>query len=317
MNAPRTLLIADRFAESHRDTLSRYPGGAEQTDQAIIAAAPWPVERVTSQEATPTLIESFDLHLVGNLQQARPELLNALARQGRHVMFEHDLRICYRRGNFPGALDPIHRWLSRCICPHHRLRPVMASSLGMIFLTHLQLSVYRLNPFFRPPAIRVLGSSAFGQHFFDRVARVRNESPRRDRQGTCIAYSAHRIKGYPAALSYCRERGIEPQVVRNLGPMEVLDLLQRCRSFVFLPTQMEPAGRMPVEARFLGCEVVTNRHVGVAGESWWHLPDTQALDVLRDAGPRFWRLVQQLRELKAFGSRQAGETSRRLQESAR
>jgi hypothetical protein len=267
--------------------------------------------------ATPALLESFDLHVVGNLHQARPELLNTLARLSRHVLFEHDLRICNESGNFPAALDPVHRWLSRCFCRHHRLRPVLASSMGMIFLTHLQLSAYYRNPFFRPPAVRVLGSSVFGQHFFDRVARVRNESTRRDRHGTCIAYSAQRIKGYSAALAFCRERGIEPQVVRNLGPMEVLDLLQRCRSFVFLPTQMEPGGRMPVEARFLGCEVVTNRHVGVAGESWWHLPDTQALEVVRDAGPRFWRLVGQLMELRASGNRQAGETPRRLQESVR
>jgi hypothetical protein len=99
--------------------------------------------------------------------------------------------------------------------------------------------------------------------------------------------------------------------------MEVLDLMQRSARFVFLPAQLEPAGRMPVEARFLGCEVVTNRHVGVSGEAWWHLPDSRALEALRDAGPRFWRIVQQLWEMKASGCRQVGETASRLQEIER
>jgi hypothetical protein len=317
MKAPRTLFIADMFAESRRDAYSRYPGGAEQTDQAIIEAAPWPVEPIASQEATPAILERFDLHVVGNLQELRPELIETFARLGRHVLFEHDLRICCRRGNFLTAKDPFHRWLGWCVCRHRRLRPVLASSMGMIFLTHLQLSAYRRNPFFRPPAVQVLGSSVFGRDFFDRGARIRSEPDRHERRGFCVAYSANRIKGYAAALAYCRKRGIEPQVIRNLSPTEVLDMLQGCRGFVFLPAQLEPAGRMPVEARFLGCEVVTNRHVGVAGESWWHLPDDQALEVVRDAGPRFWRMIIQLITLKASGSGQAEETSQLLQEPAR
>ncbi len=317
MNPPRTLFIADLFAEFHRDAFSRYPGGAEQTDQAILAAAPWPVEKITSQEATPDILEDFELHVVGNLQQARPELLEAFARLRRHVLFEHDLRICNWRGNFPAAPGCFHRWLGWCVCRHLLLRPVLASSRGMIFLTHRQLSVYRGNPFFRPPAVRVLGSSVFGQEFFERVARSRSAPDGYKRRGLCIAYSAHRIKGYAAALAYCRRRGIEPRVIRNFSPAEVLDTLQDCRGFVFLPTQMEPAGRLPVEARFLGCQVVTNRHVGVAAESWWHLPDDQALEVVRDAGPRFWRMVLELMELKASGQRPGAEATQGVEEAAR
>ncbi len=299
MAAPRTLFIADQFADTDRDSENRYPGGAEQTDRAVIEAAPWPVDRVTARDATPALLERYDLHVIGNLARARPELLQALARLGRHVLFEHDLRICRRRGNFPATLDPVHRWLGRCVCPHRRWQPVLASSLGMIFLTTLQLSVYRGNPFFNPPEVRVLGSSVFGRDFFDRVDRVRRAPPAHVREGSCILQSSHRIKGTRAALRYCRRRGITPYGIRNLAPDEVLDRLERSRRFVFLPTHLEPAGRMPVEARFLGCEVVANAHVGVAGEPWWRLPDDQALEVLRDAGPRFWRLAGELRAARA------------------
>lgn len=309
MKAPRTLFLADKFVESDRDCLSRYPGGAEQTDHAVIEAAPWPVERVTAAEATPALLGEFDLHVIGNLQHARGDLLEELARLGRHVLFEHDLRICYKRGNFPAALDPVHRWKNRCVCPHRRLRPVLASSLGMIFLTRLQLQAYLQNPFFRPPAVLVLGSSVFGREFFDLAGRVERTVAPEERRGTCIAWSAHAIKGYRSALAYCRERNIEPHVIRNLSPAEVLHTMQRCRRFVFLPARMEPAGRMPVEARFLGCEVVINEHVGVAGEPWWRLPDAPALEVLRDAGPRFWRMVERLRSAGRSGCVQRGKDS--------
>jgi hypothetical protein len=303
MDAPRTLFIADKFAESVRDEQSAYPGGAEQTDQAVLEAAPWPVARVAAAEATPVLLERFDLHVVGNLQSADSRLIATLAHLGRHVLFEHDLRICNHRGNFPAALDPVHRFLGRCTCRHRRLQPVIASALGMIFLTRLQQSAYRSNPFFKPPESDVLGSPVFAQSFFERIARLKRGGERRD---TCIAWSAQRIKGFRAAREWCRRRGIEPQVIRRLNPPAVLDLMQRCHRFVFLPTQMEPAGRMPVEARFLGCEVVVNRHVGVTGEPWWRLPDAQALEVLKDAGPRFWRLVCRFQQTRALERKPAG-----------
>jgi hypothetical protein len=57
---------------------------------------------------------------------------------------------------------------------------------------------------------------------------------------------------------------------------------------------MEWAGRMPVEARFLGCNVVINDNVGVAGESWWDLSDDLAYGILKDTPARFWRIVEKL-----------------------
>lgn len=303
MAAPRTLFIADQFADADRDPENRYPGGAEQTDEAILDAAPWPVDRVAARDAGPALLERYDLHVIGNLSLAQPELLQALARLGRHVLFEHDLRICRWRGNFPATLDPVHRWLGRCVCPHRRWRPIVASSLGMIFLTHRQLSVYRRNPFFCPPEVRVLGSPVFDRAFFERVDRLRRSLLAPERAGTCILHSPNRIKGTREALRYCRRNGIDPHGLRDLPSETVLDLLERSRRFVFLPTHLEPAGRMPVEARFLGCEVVANAQVGVTGEPWWRLPDAPALEILRDAGPRFWRHVAELRAAKGSGRR--------------
>lgn len=47
-----------------------------------------------------------------------------------------------------------------------------------------------------------------------------------------------------------------------------------------------------LEARFLGCEVISNDNAGVCGEPWWRLPHDLALEVARDAPARFWRIVE-------------------------
>jgi hypothetical protein len=55
-----------------------------------------------------------------------------------------------------------------------------------------------------------------------------------------------------------------------------------------------------VEARFLGCEVVSNERLGVAGEPWWNEPDEVGLEVLRSAAERFWAMVERFRSARAL-----------------
>lgn len=286
----RILFIADQFAESPRDAISRYPGGAELTDAAVIEASPWPIETVRITELRTAHLRDFDVHLVGNLEQATPEQCEAIAALGRSVLFEHDYRMCRWRGDFALATSPYHRKLWRCNC---RLKPwlrLLESARGAIFLTHRQLGIYRTNPFVRLPRHAVLGCSVMGSEFLAAVARFRSAGSPQGR-GTYVLYSGHATKGYKQALAYCKKQGIEPVVVRDATPKEVLASLAGAARVVFLPQWPEPASRVALEARFLGCELVSNDALGVAGESWWHSPDELAFEFVREAPRRFWTLV--------------------------
>jgi hypothetical protein len=113
-------------------------------------------------------------------------------------------------------------------------------------------------------------------------------------------FSPNRIKGYAPSLRWADERGHLVRVLKNLRPNELLDALEASERLVYLPIGLEPAGRLPVEARLLGCEVVVNAHVGVAGEAWWQTDDrARALEFLGDAPRRFWRLVEDLSNARA------------------
>lgn len=165
------------------------------------------------------------------------------------------------------------------------------NALGAIFLTHRQLNIYRTNPFVKLPRSAVLGCSVMGSEFFDAVARFRASGAPAG-SGTRIIYSGHSTKGYEQALAYCRAHGIEPLVIRDATPQEVLNSFANGARLVFLPQWPEPASRVAVEARFLGCEIISNDALGVAGESWWHASDDLAFDFVREAAPRFWALVE-------------------------
>jgi hypothetical protein len=290
----RTLFLADQFDDTARTARERNAGGAELTDAAAIAACPWPITCRKLSELRRGEIGDYELVVVANSQSARPEQLAELAASARYVAFEHDLRICRWRGNFVRAVDPWHRRAQRCWCPHLDQRSFFANAAGLIFLTSFQERIYRQNPFFACAESRVLGSSLFDPASLSRAAR---ESAEGSRSGTCVFASPNRIKGYETAAEYCRARGIVPAVIANLKPQEVLSLFAGSERFVYLPIGPEWAGRMVVEARLLGCEVVVNANVGVAGEPFWRGSSANARDFLARGPDRFWSLVAELARL--------------------
>lgn len=63
------------------------------------------------------------------------------------------------------------------------------------------------------------------------------------------------------------------------------ELLARYERFVFLPTVLEPFGRVVAEAWAAGCEIVTN---GLVGARYWLEEDPEAID---RAAEDFWGVV--------------------------
>jgi len=291
----RVLFVADQFSDATRSRAERHPGGAELTDEAAIAACPWSLSTTTFHMLASSgvgALEQSDIIVVGNSETASSEQLLAIARTGRHVTFEHDLRICRWRGNFPSGRDYAHRMLQRCWCAQAAQRELFERARGAIFLTRLQESYYRKNPFFACPATLVLGSSLFGPALLEAAAST--PADRGVRSGASVFASPHPVKGYRQAIRYCRQHGLAPKEIRGLSPPQVLQHFAASRSFVYLPIGPEWAGRMLVEARLLGCQVVTNELAGVASEPFWQGDRDGAVSFLADGPHRFWRLVEEL-----------------------
>lgn len=283
----RILFIADQYKDAPRTKHVRHPGGAELTDDAAINACPHPLDVIRFSDLEPSKLDDYDLLVIGNSGTATPQQLAAIADTGRHVSFEHDLRICNWRGNYVASPEPLHRFAQVCMCRHSALQKFYAKARGIVYLTTLQQRRFDTNLFFAGAPSAILGCSLFGAAFFERV----ENRHRGAREGTAVFGSRNKVKGFKAAYDHVVQGGEEPVVIKDLPPDGVLDLFERTDRFVYLPKGPEWAGRMPVEARFLGCEVTTNELVGVAGEPWWAWPDEDALAYLRDGPDRFWRLV--------------------------
>lgn len=288
----RILFLADQFADVHRDKVHRYPGGAELTDQAVLEAAPCPVELRTFDALSEQDFERATVCIVGNANRAASKQIDRVARFPRTVLFEHDMRICKHRGNMYSWSRPLHRAFHFCTCRRRDMLALTRASAGVVFLTTYQRRIFEKNPWYRSPRTRVLGSSVFSKAA---LAQFSPRTPGGNRSiEICLSYSAFREKGFAISMDYARTISKDPFVIKNLKPEEVLEVFRDARRFVHLPPSPEWAGRLPVEARFMGAEVIANNHVGVVLEPWWSLPDEQALAVLSGAAKRFWDFVDEL-----------------------
>jgi hypothetical protein len=270
-------------------------GGAARTDEAAIAVCPWPVDCVRTTSLDVAVLDRYDAIILGNLEDATTEQLAALSRLGRHVLFEHDYRMCRFRGDHRHSF--VHRVTDRCWCRQRRFGALFESARGAIFLTQGQLDRYRANPFLHLPPNEVLGCSIMGDGFFATVERYRKNPPRK--HGTAVVFSHEPHKGFHEAVARCRTLGVEPIILKDPDQSKLLEAIARVERLVFTPVWFEPASRLVVEARYLGCSVVTNDRVGVTGEAWWSQPDEVGFEVLRSAAGRFWEIVARLMQAPA------------------
>ncbi len=285
------LFLADMVGQSFRTQEDKYTGGAELTDMVAAASCPWRITHKKISDLDIGELFNFDLLILSNSQSISAEAQSAIINHGRYILFEHDVRICDWRGNMIVSPDFNHWWSGKCECPHTRLQPLFRYATGIIFLTNRQKKIYESNPFFTPhPQTKILGCSLFEEKLFDQVFKKKNYIP--SKKQTVILYSTNQAKGFETALTFCHTRNISPTIIHNFSYEKLLNVFSESHQCIFLPEGPESAGRVPVEARLLGCDIVTNQHVGVEGEKWWKKSKAEALDFLKAAPDNFWNIIR-------------------------
>lgn len=243
-------------------------GGAELTQQAFRDAAP---DGITVVDCPPEGgWPQVDLFVVQNCTQYDPDVTYALEASGVPVVkYHHD------------------------VGPHvnPRLMSYFRSDAENLFCSPLQRQTMeqRLGPFaggqLCPPAMDL-------QRFRD----ARQEQ----RHGTVwLGNMLNHGKGLRLAVEWAERNGpvrfygdgpLRPSGhnVNDWGPIsydEVPALLGRSEQLLFLPTAIEPFGRVIAEAWAAGCEIVTNELVGA---KWWI---DEAPDALGEGATEFWDII--------------------------
>ena len=101
----------------------------------------------------------------------------------------------------------------------------------------------------------------------------------KDRKGWLVLGSNSWVKGAGTAEQYCKDNGLDYEVVWNLPYQELLRKLSQAEGFVYLPSGWDTCPRMVIEAKLLGCQLIINDNVQHAREDWF----TSAWESLRSS----------------------------------
>jgi len=234
------------------------PGGAELTQAGFRGAAPEGIEIV---DCAPGAVDpGLDRYVVHNCVQYTLEDLAPL--EGKSVVkYWHDVG--------PWLVPEVREWLER-----HALN---------ICCSPLQAEHMSIDALCVPPPVDIA-------RFAEAATHVNG-----NRRG---AVSVGSWRNYGKAPHRAAEWGqshggidfygggpLAPQGSAEVPYEEMPALLAGYETFVFLPSVLEPFGRVVAEAWAAGCEIVTN---GLVGARYWLELDPEAIATAADD---FWGLV--------------------------
>ena len=96
-----------------------------------------------------------------------------------------------------------------------------------------------------------------------------------------IMESQNKNKGFPQAVNYCRSNDIEFDAIPFLTQENFFSELAKTETLVLFPQWLETFCRVAVEARVLGCKLITNKALGCASEPFFKLKGKELLDEIR------------------------------------
>jgi glycosyltransferase involved in cell wall biosynthesis len=279
------IFVADLFAE-------QYAGGAELTSDALIEASPTLVKKVHAKNLTVEFLQqNVDAFWIfGNFSSINWSLIPVIAANLRYAVLEYDYKFCLHRS----IEKHKHETGQECDCHKRQLGQMVAgfyqAADAIFWMSEQQRARYteRFPNMLGHRNSHVL-SSVFDSRFFDKIEQIKSKTS--DRSGWIVLGSQSWIKGYEDAVKWCEDNGKKFQSYWDVPYEELLDVMSRSEGFVYLPRGGDTCPRMVIEAKLLGCEVVTNDNVQHAAEKWWNANPDDVCDYLKGRPDVFWAVV--------------------------
>ena len=79
------------------------------------------------------------------------------------------------------------------------------------------------------------------------------------------------------ALLYCKAKGMDYRLINPCSYKEFITELSKNNTFVFFPKTLETLCRVVVEAKMLGCKIITNGNVSALEEDWFNLESSEII----------------------------------------
>ena len=248
------IYISDFFVE-------HIAGGGELVDDCLIkhlSSRGFSVSRVQSNSVTPVFIQQnkdkfFIVSNFVNLDKPQKKALENC----RYIIYEHDHKYILERDPSP---------YKDFIVPADRLYNLSfyKSAQAVICQSKLHAEVLRKN--IKSDNIVSAGCTLWSKEHLE-ILKKHLDTEKTNK--VAVLDSDNRVKGRIQALDYCQKKNLDYELIKSPNYEEFIGQLASKSSLVFFSQVLESFCRLVVEARILGCKLITNKMNGCASEDWF------------------------------------------------
>ena len=98
-------------------------------------------------------------------------------------------------------------------------------------------------------------------------------------------------KGTAKAVKHCEENSIDYELIADKNYYKFLKKIASNQKLIFLPTIPETLSRICVEAKMMGCSVITNGMVGAKYEDWYKLRGEELIEHMKKTRDEIVELI--------------------------
>jgi glycosyltransferase involved in cell wall biosynthesis len=256
----------------HDHRIEEHPGGAQLTNEAVIAGAPKWAEVV---RCYPGEMHDAEAYILNNVKYFSFQELQQ-ATDTPYVIFEHD---CW---------NILQEWQAG------RVKGICNGAKAMVFLSPLHRDTFLAMHRVTPREVYLVPSAIDPEYFMGG----------QERDGTIWIGTFDLSKGIVEAVEWAAANG--PVDFYGWGPeppsgpnvrcygwvdyQDIPDTLAQYERFLFLPSWPEAFGRTVAEAYLSGCQLVCNENVGAL--SWGWETREEWVDGVGSAPARFWQIME-------------------------
>ena len=274
----KIIYISDFFAE-------QIIGGAELNDKELIdiLSSKYEVLKINSHLVTEGFIEQnkdcfFIISNFINLDyDCREKLFNT-----NYVIYEHDHK--YVKGRNPGVFKDFvvdqskiinfyfYKNANKVFCQSKFHKDIIQKNLQTDNIFNLSGNLWSVSDL---ELMRKLGKSE------------------KEEKASILDSSIHH-KNTKGAILFCENKNLKYDLIKSSNYQDFLKMMAKNKKFVFLPRTPETLSRIVVEARMLGCSVVSNQLVGATYEEWFKLKGEELIDYLLQKRENIFNIFDKL-----------------------
>lgn len=261
----KLIFISDFF-------IDEITGGAEFCNDALISLLSSDVEvvKIKSQHVTRDFIyNNKDCFFVVANFFMLAEPLKKVLESVTYVILEHDHK--YVKSNNPSLYRNF-------LAPESQIqnKEFYKNALAVLCQSKKHASVVQRNLLINN--IVSLGGNIWTE---EQLKTLENNMHAKKDIPYAVLRSNNRNKGMPAAIEFCKQKGLDFEFIEAQPFPQFVENLSRVEKLVFFPQWLETFNRLSIELKILGGKLITNTLIGAASEDYFGLSGTEMLEFIR------------------------------------